>query len=159
MNENVCVFPGSFNPFTLGHRHLAELALEKYDKVIIAVAGETYKGDMLGADERVKIARESLANDARFDVKYFSGMLTDFLAETGCFNVVRGYRDEKDYEYEKELERIYVSMDRRVNFVLLRSAMAEISSEKVRRAAAAGGSLDGLVAPGATDDIRKYYGK
>ena len=89
MNENVCVFPGSFNPFTLGHRHLAELALEKYDKVIIAVAGETYKGDMLGADERVKIARESLANDARFDVKYFSGMLTDFLAETGCFNVVR----------------------------------------------------------------------
>lgn len=101
MNENVCVFPGSFNPFTLGHRHLAELALEKYDKVIIAVAGETYKGDMLGADERVKIARESLANDARFDVKYFSGMLTDFLAETGCFNVVRGNRDEKTTNTKK----------------------------------------------------------
>lgn len=50
-------------------------------------------------------------------------------------------------------------MDRRVNFVLLRSAMSDISSEKVRRAAAAGGSLAGLVAPGVTDDIRKYYGK
>lgn len=111
------------------------------------------------ADERVKIARESLANDARFDVKYFSGMLTDFLAETGCFNVVRGYRDEKTTNTKKSWERIYVSMDRRVNFVLLRSAMADISSEKVRRAAAAGGSLDGLVAPGATDDIREILRK
>ena len=157
MKNNICIFPGSFNPFTLGHKHLVEKALKRYERVIVAVAEETYKEDMLSKEIRVKLASKSLANLDGIDVKCFSGMLTDFLKEEDCFNIVRGFRNEVDYEYEKELERIYVSMDQRVNFVLIKSELTDISSEMVRNAVANRQPYEHLISKEIADDVKKYY--
>lgn len=159
MKEKHCVFPGSFNPFTLGHRHLVEKASERFDSVTVAVAAETYKDDMIPPEVRSEIARKSLADLPNVDVRCFDGMLTDFLRELGCFNVVRGYRNDGDYEYEKELERVYVSMDRRIDFVLLRSELCDISSEKVRAAVKNGEKINGLVSDAVVGDVIGLYDK
>lgn len=158
MREKHCIFPGSFNPFTLGHRHLIEKALERFEGVTVAVAAETYKDEMLAPEIRAEIARKSLADLPAVDVQCFEGMLTDFLKTNDCFDIVRGYRDDRDFEYEKELERIYVSMDRRVNFTLIRSELCDISSERVRNAIKRGESADGLVSEAVVSDIVKLYG-
>ncbi len=155
--SNTCVFPGSFNPFTLGHRHLAINALRLYDRVIVAVSEETYKDNMLDAQIRAKLAAKSLADLSGIDVQCFSGMLTDFLADKNCFNIVRGYRNDNDYEYEKELESIYLSMDKRVNFVLLKSDMPEISSEAVRKKIKENADLSELVSEQIIDEVKELY--
>ena len=158
MKNDKCVFPGSFNPFTVGHRRLVELALQKYNSVIVAVAELTYKADTLPTEIRLKIASESLADVPYVDVKYFGGMLTDFLAEQDCFNIVRGIRNGEDAAYEKELERLYVSMDSRVKFDAIRSDVADVSADKVRVRLALGQDVSDLVCGAAAADIIKYYG-
>ena len=103
MKKPECVFPGTFDPFTVGHRHLVEKALELYDRVIVAVADITYKKDVLSSKTRVKIAAKSLADLPGVVVEYFTGMLTDFLAAKGCFEIVRGIRNDEDAAYERKL--------------------------------------------------------
>lgn len=159
MQNDACVFPGSFNPFTAGHRRLVELALLRYKHVTVAVAELTYKTEMRPAEIRMKIAAESLADLPAVDVKYFGGMLTDFLAEQDCFNVVRGVRNEADASYEKELARLYADMDGRVNFVAIPSDAADISADKVRARLARGQAIDDLVCRAAINDIKKNYGQ
>lgn len=157
--KDKCVFPGSFHPFTLGHRHLVESALKDYRTVIVAVADETYKNDMLPCEIRAKLARKSLADLDGIDVKCFSGMLTDFLRETDCFEVVRGFRNDSDIVYEKQLEQTYLSMDSRVKFRLYPSEFPRISGEEVRRRIGRGESLDGWVSDAVKEDLTEYYGK
>lgn len=157
MNKR-CVFPGSFDPFTAGHRRLVELALERFDSVTVAVAETTYKPNTRSAEIRVKIAAESLADLPNVDVKYFMGMLTDFLAEENCFEVVRGIRNEADAEYERELERLYVSMDKRVRFTAIVSDRSDISAANLRRALACGENIENMVCPSAVAAVKKYYG-
>lgn len=155
--KDTCIFPGSFNPFTLGHKHLIDEALKIYSRVIVAVAEETYKEDVIEPVLRAELARKSLANYDTVEVKCFSGMLTDFLKQENCFNVVRGYRNDVDYEYEKDLERIYVSMDYRVNFVLIESKIAEISSETVRKLVKNRQSIENLVCKEITEEVKRLY--
>lgn len=157
MNSKVCVFPGSFNPFTKGHRHLIEKALKLYDKVIVAVAEETYKKNMRHFKIRGEITAKSLADLPSVEVKCFKGMLVDFLAEVNCFNIVRGVRNDEDMAYERNLEKIYKEMDSRVNFVIIQSELCDISSEKVRNAIKNNDSLDELICVNAKDDIIKFY--
>ncbi len=155
--KNTCVFPGTFDPFTLGHRHVVVKALERYERVIVAVAELTYKKKVLPSQIRKNLAVKSLANLSEIVVECFSGMLTDYLAQIGCFDIVRGYRNEADLEYERELEKIYVSMDKRVNFVLLPSDIPTISGEIVRERVANNLDISDFVCPDIIEDVKKYY--
>lgn len=159
MKKPECVFPGTFDPFTFGHRHLVEKALELYDRVIVAVADITYKKDVLSSKTRVKIAAKSLADLPRVVVEYFTGMLTDFLAAKGCFEIVRGIRNDEDAAYERKLAEIYKTMDPRVRVAEIRSDMPDISSERVRLAVMNGEDIRGLVCDDALSDVVASYAK
>lgn len=155
--KKCCVFPGTFNPFTLGHKEIVVKALSAYEKIIVAVAEETYKDNVVPLDVRKAMAEKSLSGISGVDVIAFSGMLTDFLREIDCFEVVRGYRNSKDYEYEKDLEHIYVSMDRRVNFVLYESDSKLVSSNEVRRRVKENLDMSDIVDKTIIADIINYY--
>lgn len=159
MKKPECVFPGTFDPFTVGHRHLVEKALELYDRVIVAVADITYKKDVLSSKTRVKIAAKSLADLPGVVVEYFTGMLTDFLATKGCFEIVRGIRNDEDAAYERKLAEIYKTMDPRVRVAEIRSDMPDISSERVRLAVMNGEDIRGLVCDDALSDVVASYAK
>ena len=159
MKKPECIFPGTFDPFTVGHRHLVEKALELYDRVIVAVADITYKKDVLSSKARVKIAAKSLADLPGVVVEYFTGMLTDFLAVKGCFEIVRGIRNDEDAAYERKLAEIYKTMDPRVRVAEIRSDMPDISSERVRLAVMNGEDIRGLVCDDALSDVVASYAK
>lgn len=152
-----CVFPGSFNPFTLGHCDVVAKGLEKYGEVIVAVAQETYKEDMRPLDARVDIVKKSLSGLENVTVVGFRGLLTDFLADKGVFDIIRGVRRDDDSDYERSLKEIYTRMDPRVKVEYIFSDKDHISSSLVRTIAREGGRLKGLVSPQVIEDITRLY--
>lgn len=98
----VAIFPGSFNPFTIGHKSIADRALPLFDKLIIAIGVNEGKeaGDVaanIAAIERV------YAGEARVKVMSYTGLTADLARITGAKYLVRGVRDVKDFEYERQL--------------------------------------------------------
>lgn len=94
------LFPGSFNPFTKGHADIVKRALEIFDKVVIAVGINEQKSDTLAA---VKPIADLYRNDDRVTVISYSCLTADLCAQLQIRTIVRGVRDVKDYEYERQM--------------------------------------------------------
>ena len=103
MKSHTAVYPGTFDPITLGHEDLARRAARLFDKVILAVADSRAKKPFFTLDERVEMAREVLKDLPNVEVMGFSGLLMRFVQEQGARVVVRGLRAVSDFEYEFQL--------------------------------------------------------
>jgi pantetheine-phosphate adenylyltransferase len=101
--SHTAVYPGTFDPITLGHEDLARRASRLFDRVIIAVADSRAKMPFFTLDERVEMAREVLKDLRNVEVTGFSGLLMNFVQERGARVVVRGLRAVSDFEYEFQL--------------------------------------------------------
>jgi pantetheine-phosphate adenylyltransferase len=101
--SHTAVYPGTFDPITLGHEDLARRASRLFDRVIIAVADSRAKTPFFTLDERVEMAREVLKDLRNVEVTGFSGLLMNFVQERGARVVVRGLRAVSDFEYEFQL--------------------------------------------------------
>jgi pantetheine-phosphate adenylyltransferase len=97
------VYPGTFDPITLGHEDLARRASRLFDRLIIAVADSRAKHPFFSLDERVAMAREVLKDLKNVEVMGFSGLLMKFAQDQGARVVVRGLRAVSDFEYEFQL--------------------------------------------------------
>jgi pantetheine-phosphate adenylyltransferase len=97
------VYPGTFDPITLGHEDLARRAARLFDRVILAVADSRAKKPFFTLDERIDMAREVLKDIGNLEVVGFSGLLMKFVQERGARVVVRGLRAVSDFEYEFQL--------------------------------------------------------
>jgi pantetheine-phosphate adenylyltransferase len=103
MSHNTAVYPGTFDPITLGHADLARRASRLFDRVILAVADSRAKSPFFSLDERVEMAREVLKDVPNVEVTGFSGLLMKFVQDQGARVVVRGLRAVSDFEYEFQL--------------------------------------------------------
>ena len=102
--KSVCAVAGSFDPFTKGHRYVVEKALEQFDKVVVVVAVNPDRKRLFSLDESVEIAKESLADlGEKVEVDVCYGMVADYCESRGIKAIVRGYRNERDFAYEKEM--------------------------------------------------------
>ncbi len=99
----VAVYPGTFDPMTLGHEDLMRRACALFDKLIVAVAAGHHKRTMFSVDERMEIAREEAMALPNVEVKTFRGLLRDFVVDEGARVVVRGLRAVSDFEYEFQM--------------------------------------------------------
>ena len=97
------VYPGTFDPITLGHEDLARHASRLFDRLILAVADSRAKKPFFALDERVEMAREVLKDLPNVEVMGFSGLLMKFVQSQGARVVVRGLRAVSDFEYEFQL--------------------------------------------------------
>lgn len=102
MNQTA-VYPGTFDPITLGHEDIVRRAARLFDRVILAVADSRAKHPFFTLDERVEMAREVLGDVNNLEVLGFSGLLMKFVQERGARIVVRGLRAVSDFEYEFQL--------------------------------------------------------
>ena len=96
------VFPGSFDPFTVGHDAIVRRALPLFDKIIIGVGVNVRKQYLYSADKRVEDIARLYAAEPKVEVKAYSGLLVDFAREEGARFIVKGVRSVKDFEYERE---------------------------------------------------------
>lgn len=102
--KSVCAVTGSFDPFTKGHRYVVEKALEQFDKAVVLVAVNPDRKRLFSLDESLRIARESLADlGEKVEVDICYGMVAGYCEGRGIRAIVRGYRNERDFAYEKEM--------------------------------------------------------
>lgn len=101
--KKAVVYPGSFDPVTLGHLDLIKRALTIFDRVVVAVADNSEKKPIFSREERLGILREITRNTPGIEIDYFSGLLVDYLKKKGIQTVLRGLRAVSDFDYEFQM--------------------------------------------------------
>ena len=143
----IAVYPGTFDPMTLGHEDVIRRATQLFDRVIVAVAAGPHKKAMFTLQERIDMAKEVVVGYERVTVESFSGLLRDFVVARGGKAMVRGLRAVTDFDYEFQLAGMNRSLMPDVETVFLTPSdkYQFISSTFVREIAVLGGEVDKFV--------------
>lgn len=143
------LYPGTFDPITLGHLNILEKALPLFDKVTLAVADYTGKKTLLSIDERLQLCREATAHIPNLEVVSFSGLVVDFAQKMGCRIMIRGLRAVSDFEYELSLALTNKKLKQDIETVFLVPSLKYmyLSSSMIRQLAELGADMDDLVPP------------
>ena len=143
------VYPGTFDPMTLGHQDLIARASRLFERLIVAVAVGHHKRTMFSIDERLDIARSLAAQHPNVEVDAFRGLLRDFAVGHGAKVVVRGLRAVSDFEYEFQMAGMNRQLMPEVETLFLTPSdqYQFISGTFVREIAALGGDVSKFVAP------------
>lgn len=156
------MYPGTFDPITLGHEDFVRRAAKLYDKVVVAVAADTgSKTTMFSFDERVVLATEVLADIENIEVAGYEGLTIDFAQENGLAVIVRGLRAVSDFEYEFQLASMnrHLTQDVETAFLTPTDKFTFISSTLVREVATLGGDVTEFVSPRVKQALLKKVGR
>lgn len=149
------LFPGSFDPFTRGHRDIARRASRICDKLYVVVMNNNKKNSLFSLDERVEMARTVLAEYPNIEIMGSDGLLVDIFKDLGCNAVVRGIRSETDFRYEAEMalanKLLYPNYD--VTLLPCRDDLSLISSSIVKEVGSYGGDISGMVPAQIVDKV------
>lgn len=145
----IAVYPGTFDPMTLGHEDVVRRACQLFDTVIVAVAAGHHKKALFTLQERIDMAREVCSCYPQVHVEGFSGLVRDFVVSRGGKAMVRGLRAVTDFDYEFQLAGMNRSLMPEVETVFLTPSdkFQFISSTFVREIAMLGGEVDKFVSP------------
>ena len=159
--KSIAIVPGSFDPITYGHIDIAKRAAEAYDVVYLAVMINDQKKYMLTMEQRTELARECLKDMPNVSVISSDGMLWQ-LAEQLCADaIVKGYRNDVDYEYEQKMAQFNYEHNPNAPTVLLKAAptLDTLSSTSVRERIANGEPIEGYLPNDAISKIHEYLEK
>ncbi|HEY9269005.1 MAG TPA: pantetheine-phosphate adenylyltransferase [Methylotenera sp.] len=155
--KRIAVYPGTFDPITLGHEDLVRRAAHLFDDVIVAVAGSTSKATLFSLDERVELAQQVFGNYDNVKVVGFGGLLMQFVQEQQAQIVIRGLRAASDFEYEFQLagmnRKLYPKLE--TMFLTPSDEYMFVSSSLVREVAKLGGEVDQFVSKAVEAAIKK----
>ncbi|MCV2365706.1 pantetheine-phosphate adenylyltransferase [Paucibacter sp. DJ1R-11] len=143
------VYPGTFDPLTLGHEDLLQRACRMFDRVVLAVAAAHHKRTLFSLDERLAMARELAGPLPQVEVIAFSGLLSEFVLGQGGQAVVRGVRSNSDFEYEFQMAGMNRHLMPGVETVFLSTSDAYqfVTGTFVREIAQLGGDVSKFVSP------------
>ncbi len=141
------IYPGTFDPLTMGHVSLVRRARTVFDRITVAVAKDTTKTPLFTLEERVAMAREVFAFDDGIDVEDFSGLLVDYVARKGAGVIMRGLRAVSDFEYEFQMALMNRKLHRDIQTVFLMTdyQWMYLSSTIIKEAAKHGANIKGMV--------------
>ena len=148
-NSVIAVFPGTFDPITLGHQDLIRRSARLFGTVIVAVAAAHHKKTLFTLDERLEMVRDVFAPLDNVQVESFTGLVRDFAVAHGAKAMVRGVRSVTDFDYEAQLAGMNKALAPEVETVFLTpdSRYQFISSTLVREIATLKGDVTQFVAP------------
>ncbi len=144
------MYPGTFDPITLGHEDLVRRACRLFDKVVIAIAANPSKEPMFSVEERVDLAEVALADFQNVEVMGYEGLTVEFALAHDLQVIVRGLRAISDFEYEFQLANMNRHLTEEVEtaFLTPTEKYTYISSSLVREIASMGGDISEFVSPG-----------
>ena len=147
--NHTAVYPGTFDPITLGHNDLIRRASRLFDRLIVAVADSSAKRPFFNCDERVDMAREVLSDVPNVEVVGFAGLLMKFVQEHRARVVIRGLRAVSDFEYEFQLAGMNRGLYPDVETLFLTPGEQHmfISATIVREISILGGDVSKFVPP------------
>ena len=106
MEQRIAIFPGSFDPFTVGHHSIVMRALPLFDKIVVAIGINAAKHAMMSESRRVEALRELYADNEKIEVISYEGLTVDAAKMCGAKFILRGVRMIQDFEYEKNLAEV-----------------------------------------------------
>ena len=149
------IYPGSFDPVTLGHLDVIERASKLFDHLIIGVLNNSAKTPLFSIEERVNMIQEA----TNVEVKSFGGLTVDFAKECKAHAVVRGLRAVTDFEYELQIAQLNRVINPNIDTVFLTTDLkyAYLSSSSVKEVAAYGGDISNFVTPAVEAEVKKKF--
>ncbi len=154
------VYPGTFDPLTMGHFSLVRRALKVFPHVIVAVAEQSPKNPLFSLEERVDMIREVFQDDDCVSVQPFSGLLVDYVRGSGARVILRGMRAVSDFDYEFQLALMNRRLEKDIESVFLMTDFRwlYISSTIIKELARAGGDYHGLVPLAVQNRLERRFG-
>jgi pantetheine-phosphate adenylyltransferase len=151
------VYPGTFDPITNGHHDLVRRAASIFERVVVAIAGNSHKAPMFSLEQRVDMARKVLIDVRGVEVVGYTGLTVEFAQKNGINVVVRGLRAVSDFEFEFQLANMSRHMSRDIETVFLtpQEQFTFISSTLIREIATLGGDVSQFVHPLVESELKK----
>lgn len=161
MSRRIAVYPGSFDPVTLGHLDIIKRASEMTDELIVAVLVNKAKTPLFSVEERVSMLKTVTKDIGNVTVKSFSGLSVEFAKEQGAEFLVRGLRAITDFEYELQMAQTNRIMDPHIDTIFLTTNLkyAYLSSTTVREVASYGGDISRFVPAEVEQAVLEKYNK
>jgi pantetheine-phosphate adenylyltransferase len=158
--KRIAVYPGTFDPVTLGHLDLVDRGRRHYDRVILSVLGNESKEPMFSVEERMELMRDAVAGWDEVEVDSFDGLLVDYARRVGASVILRGIRAASDFEYEMQMAMMnrHLMPELETVFLVPSEAYSYVSSRLVREVARLGGSVDNLVPAPVIRALKSRFG-
>lgn len=154
------MYPGTFDPVTLGHEDLLHRAVVLFDRVVVAVAANPGKSPVFSLEERLELAGEASRDMPSVTVTGYEGLTVDFARSHGLRVIIRGLRAVSDFEHEFQLAAMNRQLTEDVETVFLTPTekYTFVSSSLVREVAQLGGNVSAFVRPHVVEALRKKFG-
>lgn len=117
--ERIAIFPGSFDPFTIGHESIVRRAISMFDKIHIMIGYNANKKSFFPVEKRLKWINQVFADEATVEVQVHEGLTVDFCKEVGAKYILRGIRTSSDFEYERAIAQVNKKMHPEIESVFL----------------------------------------
>ena len=159
--NNIAIYPGSFDPITNGHVDLVERTLRVFDRVIVAIATNPGKDDSLfSLDERLEMVREVFkALKGRVQAESFEGLLVDYAERKRATVIIRGLRAISDFEYEFQMAMMNRRLKPKLDTFFMMTGESEFytSSRLVKEVVSLGGDVSGLVPANVLKNLKEKF--
>ena len=161
ISPKTAIYPGSFDPITLGHMDVIDRAIKIFDKVVLTVATHRDKSPLFDLEERIDMIRESANKFEKVEVTSFEGLIVDFAEEKGAVALIRGLRFVSDIEFEFQL----AWMNRNLNaeiitvFLMTDARYTHLNSSIIREVTTLGGNVDNFVTPYVSQKLKEKLNK
>ena len=158
----VAVYPGTFDPITLGHLDIIRRGAHLVDKLVVGVTTNPAKEPRFAVAERLEmVKREIAAIPGNIEVVEFSSLLMDFAEQQGATAILRGLRAVADFEYEFQMAGMNQQLNDDIETVFLMAdvSLQPIASKLVKEIARFGGAIDKFVTPAVAEDVRRHLNR
>jgi pantetheine-phosphate adenylyltransferase len=159
--RRIAVYPGSFDPITLGHRDIIQRMLPSFDKVIMLISVNRNKTGLFSPEERVQLAREALKDFPGVEVDMHTGLTVDYVKKHGAGVILRGLRAVTDFEYELVMANMNKKLEPEIETMIVFASpeFYYVSSNTVKEVAFHGGKVTDLVPANVEAAMLKKFGR
>ena len=147
--ERVAIFPGSFDPFTIGHESIVKRALPMFDKIVIMIGYNSNKQSFFPLGKRIRWIKQIFSDEPKITVQSFEGLTVDFCKEVNAQYILRGLRTSADFEYERAIAQVNKKMHPEIEtvFLLTKPEHTPVNSSIVRDIILHGGDASMFLPP------------